>query len=166
MTVRSALKLPAAAVPVFIIGKGRKLDNHQFLKALRPGDKKHLISVVRAFAAKEEYARVTALPSGRKAVVVSLGERPLTLRRAILLARRIITLAKAEKIKSPAVLLDDFAVEGSSRASVAELLAIQFTLAHFDFTAHKTAPKEGWPEVREAYVIATPDLIRGKQSLF
>lgn len=73
----------------------------------------------------------------------------LTRRKLTHLARQVITLAKANKVKRLALSPSSFALKqlGMTKTEVAELLAKNFDLANYEFTTLKTEPKEGWNSV-------------------
>lgn len=81
----------------------------------------------------------------------------MTLRRFRLLCRAIVNTAKAHKIKKIAL---DFAhiqelfksTKNISPELMLQIAAENFEMANFVFTAFKTKPKEGWPEVEEILV--------------
>ena len=82
-------------------------------------------------------------------------KKDITKRKFILLARKIIQVAKQHKIKQIAIAFDNFDFPRLSRLDTAErasLLTQNFEMANFEFTSFRTKPKEGWPEVKEIVI--------------
>jgi leucyl aminopeptidase len=99
---------------------------------------------------------VIKLATGQKSIAVGAGEADkMTRRKLILLIRRIITLAKANKIRKLAVRFQDFDFPNidDSKRDVAELMAINFEMANFAFNKYKTKPDEGWNHIDEIAIV-------------
>ena len=82
-------------------------------------------------------------------------KKDITKRKFILLARKIIQVAKQHKLKHIAIAFDNFDFPRLSRLDTAErasLLTQNFEMANFEFTSFRTKPKEGWPEVKEIVI--------------
>lgn len=101
-------------------------------------------------------------PKGKDGVIRERGEKHLlilnvperekvTQRKLMLLARRVIREALAKKYKQ--VVLDikewRFPQVALSDEDLAEFLAVNFHMAHFEFREFMSPPKEGWSEVRQ-----------------
>jgi len=98
---------------------------------------------------------VVMTASGQKTISIGRGDpKEMNRRKIILLARQIIFLAKANKIKKLAIDLRDFGFAKIRLAEreLAELLAVNFAMANFDFIKYKTPPKEGWNFIEEIMV--------------
>ncbi len=158
MNIQLAQKTKNSSVPVFFLKNKEKAKEHNFFKLLSGEDKDY----IRLFLDKngdDDFCRSLLLPSGKKAIVVFAKEnKKAPLRKMIISMRRIISLARKEKIKELAVNLDDFPVPGSKDDDIAELMATQFELANFEFNAYKAVPKEGWSFVQKTQICA--DLTR------
>lgn len=95
----------------------------------------------------EKESSVFLLPSGKKQINVGIGPiKEFNRRKFIIAARKIITLAKSNKIKKISVDFSDFVLPmlKMKPEEIAETLAANFELANFEFVKYKTKPKEGW----------------------
>lgn len=148
----------ATAVPVMIIKDGAALERHSFFKSLAPGDRAHLTAFQKKSPIKESHNHFIFLPSGREVLLLGVPNKDrFTHRKAILAARRIVWVARREKIKELTVSLEDFKTAEYSRdtAALAEILAAQWEIANFEFFTYKTAPREGWNFVERIEVVAS-----------
>ncbi len=97
---------------------------------------------------------------GRRSLVIGI-EKPekINHRRAILLARQIISLAKANRLKRLVLNFPDFTFPELklSDEEKAELLIVNFELANFEFTQYKTPPEDGWNFVEEIVITGKID---------
>lgn len=111
--------------------------------------------IARVCITEEKDSAVFVLPNGQKEIQAGIGaKKEFTERKLHLLGRKIITLAKANKIKNLAIHFADF--EKLTRVKgreLMELLAKNFELADFEFIEYKTKPEEGWRFVEEIIVI-------------
>ncbi|MDP3893415.1 M17 family metallopeptidase, partial [Nocardioides sp.] len=166
MNIQLVQKVKNSSAPVFFLKNKAKAKEHDFLKLLPKEDRDYFVrfldkngSTNSPQGGDEDFLRPLLLPSGRKAVIVLEKENKKSpLRKTIISMRRIISMARKEKIKDVAVNLGDFLVAGSKEDDMAELMATQFELANFEFNAYKTVPKAGWNFIHEAQVYA--DLTR------
>ncbi len=159
MNIQISTKIKSSAVPVIFLRNTSKAEKHDFIKALPKEDSAYIARFL-SKNGDDEFARVLILPSGGRAIVIFEKENKKSpLRKTIISMRRVISLARREKIKEIAVNLDDFMVSGSSEEEIAELMATQFELANFEFNEYKTAPKVGWNFVENVFIC-------GKDSLF
>jgi len=115
---------------------------------------------------KQKDSDVFVLPGGRKSIVIGVSEPEKTSRRKlILLARQIVSLAKANRMKKIAVKFSDFSFPNVrlSDRDLGELLATNFEMANFEFVKYKTPPPEGWNFVEEVTVVgkASAEVKRG-----
>ena len=85
-------------------------------------------------------------------------ERPLNRRKLIVFLRKIITTAKQNKLKHISVAWSDIRSMGGTDITdqeLAELMAVAFEMANFEFTTYKTKPEEGFPAVETMVVVGT-----------
>ena len=103
---------------------------------------------------EEKDSAVFALPNGQKEIQTGIGpKKEFTARKLHVLPRKLIALAKANKVKKFAIRFEDFEKLTSVKdTALAELLAKNFELANFEFVEYKTKPKEGWRFVEEIVV--------------
>lgn len=100
----------------------------------------------------QKESSVLLLPSGKKQIQIGIGPiKEFNRRKLIIASRKIISLAKTNKIKKLTVDFSDFLFSQLKMkpAEIAELLAANFELANFEFVKYKTKPKEGWDFVEE-----------------
>ena len=91
----------------------------------------------------------------KKKMVIGVGKKEdMTKRKFILLARQVISLAKAKKIKNISFDLGEFKFDhlGLSDHDTAKILAVNFKMANFEFVKFKTKPKDGWNFVENVFV--------------
>ncbi|MDO8518224.1 MAG: leucyl aminopeptidase [bacterium] len=84
---------------------------------------------------------------------------PLTQRKFILLMRKVVAVAKQNKIPSIAIDFKDiksFAPKSFSDNEVGKVAATAFVMADYEHTAYKTKPKGGFTEVEVVAVLGTP----------
>ncbi len=139
--------LPKGSTPVFLIKDEDKIERHPFYKTLEKPDREYLVKFQKNFPVKKEHNHPLVLPGGLKVLLIGLGEKTkFSHRKAILAARRVIVVAKKEKVKNLAVYLDDFLAKENkdNQKTLAEVLATQMELANFEFVKYKTPEPNGW----------------------
>ena len=85
---------------------------------------------------KQKESQVLVLPGGQKNIVLGVaGPEKMTRRKLIILARQIITFAKANQVKKIALKLEDFSFPKAkvSKEEIAEIFATNFLMADFEF---------------------------------
>jgi leucyl aminopeptidase len=95
--------------------------------------------------------------NGEKTLVIKSPEKKeINRRKLVLLARKIIQEAKKHRAKKIAVDFSDLNFKAVSRKpeEIAEILAVNFEMANYEFVKYKTKPKEGWNFVEEVRIIA------------
>jgi leucyl aminopeptidase len=95
-----------------------------------------------------------------KQIIIAVPEpTKFTWRKAILLAREVVTRAKAEKVKKIAIVFDDFLFEKMEKtpAEIAQMLATNFEMANYEFNQYKTKSKEEMRGVEEVVVTGSID---------
>ncbi|MDP3948508.1 MAG: leucyl aminopeptidase family protein [bacterium] len=160
MNIQLVQKIKNSSVPVLFLKNKGKAKKHDFFKLLSKENKNY----IGRFLDKngdDEFSRSLLLPSGKKAIVILVKENKgkYPLRKTIISMRRIILLARKEKIKDIAVNLDDFISETRDKRQeteeMAELMATQFELANFEFNAYKAVPKTGWNFVENVSIVGS-----------
>ncbi len=94
------------------------------------------------FLSEEKESYVALLKSNQKAIYLGIGpKKEVNLRKFILIARKIISLAKANKVKRLAINFSDFQIPQLrlSDERIAEILATNFEMANFEFVDYKTS---------------------------
>ncbi len=136
-------KLSRAAVQVLIGEDARAIEWHPFVQVLLKDDRAYLRTALRGMRIEPSLSRALVLPSGRKVLLLGIAS-PLRHRQAIVLMRRMVVLARAERAMACDVHLKDFITAKGAAEDCAELFALQCELANFEFTKYKTPPKEGF----------------------
>ncbi|MBI4034100.1 MAG: leucyl aminopeptidase family protein [Candidatus Brennerbacteria bacterium] len=140
MTIKVAGKIDKNAVPVLVLREKQKPDSHPFFNRDFVG-----------FAPREGgYEHVLILAGGRRVLVFGVPEG-FNHRKSIKLMRRVVQVARRERIDKITLNLKDF---GTS----AEVLAAQLEMANFEFVQYKEKPKEGWFFVKEIDVFSKKDI--------
>ncbi len=146
--------LPKDVVRVIVVKSNIDIAAHPFFKDTPRENKKYLEAIVKRLEKEREFADIVLLPlGGMYALLISL-DTNAAWRRMILTMRKVIAVARKERMRKLAVRLEDFIPRGDAIAPeiVAEVMALQFELANFDFVEHKTPPKEGWSFVQDALI--------------
>lgn len=134
----------------FCYTRQMKLLKFNFVKA-PPKDK----SAARVALAPKKESEVLLLPTGQKQIVVGVSEYKKVTRRAlILLFRKVISLAKQNRIKKLALDLEDFDFKHLKleMRDLAEIAAAAFEMANFEFVKYKTKPSDGWNFVEQIFI--------------
>src|SRR3989338_811200 len=115
----------------------------------RPKDKNIARIVLR-----EGNESVVGVQGGKKVIYIGLGDGlRLNRRKLVSLARKVVVLAKGAKISCVALDFKDFVKNFEDAASeLAEVLAVNFELANFEFVKYKSRPRDGWNFVKEIFV--------------
>jgi leucyl aminopeptidase len=97
---------------------------------------------------------------GRMSISLSIGKREeMTRRKLISLVRRVVSSAKAAKVKKVAINFADFIFPhlDITKEELAELIAVNLEMANFEFTKYKSKPKEGWSTLTECVIVMKGD---------
>ncbi|MDO8752146.1 MAG: M17 family peptidase N-terminal domain-containing protein, partial [Candidatus Wolfebacteria bacterium] len=90
--------------------------------------------------------------NGRREIQIGIGKKKeFTKRKLFLLPRKIISQAKANKLKKIALNFDEIQklLPREKEEEVAEIIAANLELANFEFVKYKTKPEEGWDFIEE-----------------
>ena len=145
------------SLPVFLLKDGEAVERHQFFSLFSSEDQRYITAFATKAPVKDGHTHLLFTPSGREAVLMGVAPRSAwNHRRMFLAARRLIAFARREKIKQILVHFDDWSVSlfAKDRAALAEIVAIQFEMANFEFTHYKTPPAEGWSFVERIGVFS------------
>lgn len=156
MEIKLSKTISKSSAPVFLIKDEDRIDRHEFFKFLSIEDKKYLISFQKNFPVKKEHSHPLVLPSGIKVLVIGIGEKAkFNNRRAIVAARRVVAVARRERIRDLAVNLNDFLAKDNNENQkfLAEVLAANFQMANYEFVKYKTPQAEGWSFVQTIEVL-------------
>ncbi|MEK7632055.1 MAG: leucyl aminopeptidase [Patescibacteria group bacterium] len=166
ITVRAATA-PSARAIFLLMAQGADLKQHPWFKRLPAAVQQTALALVRAreFTGKTDEVRVIPFGSAaRTLVLLGLGERKnFTHRQAMLVARKIIVVAKQHKLLDVALTFADVQVSGWSAEQLGQLLAENFQLAHYDYTRYRTVPKGGWPQVKNVQMLCSANALRDVQ---
>lgn len=90
----------------------------------------------------------------QKKIILGIEEKEkINRRKLMILVRKIVTLAKTNKIKSISLELPDFKFPGAKMPDeeLAEFLAVNLEMANYQFNLYKQKPKEGWDEIEQVF---------------
>ena len=105
--------------------------------------------------------------NGKKTLYLKCDEK-MTLRKLFLLIRKMIVMAKNARVEKIAFNFDDFPnLLSLAELELAEIIGTQLDFANYEFTDYKTPPKEGFPSIKEVFIIDCPkvcqaDVLKGK----
>src|SRR3990167_3083009 len=88
------------------------------------------------------------------------GDTFLNRREFVLVIRKIIATAKANKIKSIAIdykEIKSLAPKDMGDYEIGRVAGTAFVMADYEHNTYKTKPKEGWGQIEIAAIIKTPD---------
>lgn len=101
---------------------------------------------------KESYLRES---DGKKSLIVGIEKRDkINLRKAILIPRKIVSLARSMRLKRLSFNLRDLLILGrdTTEEDMAELISTNLEMANFEFTSYKSPPEEGFNFIEEIYI--------------
>ena len=134
-----------------------KPDSHPLWRQLRSQDKKQVGRYFKAkeFTGKDTEAKVLLRHPKGKILLFGLGEKSKwTARKLVLLARRIIMLAKAEHIPTLALAPEPLAASGLSTERVAQTVVENAVMASYDFLQYKQKPDNGFKVKQLALLVS------------
>ncbi len=112
--------------------------------------------VVFVSLSEKEETDIFVAPDGRRSIVIGIGKKKdFNRRKLIIAARKIVAYAKKNNIKKFSINFSDF-IFGNlkmTNGEIAEILAVNFEMANFEFIKYKTPPKIGWKFIEEIFVI-------------
>src|SRR3989338_1197121 len=85
---------------------------------------------------------------------------PLTRREFVLIMRKVVATAKANKIKSITLDYKDIkslAPKDMGDYEIGRVAGTAFVMADYEHNTYKTKPKEGWGQIEIAAILKTPD---------
>lgn len=171
MEIKNSKLILKTETPVFLLRDEDRIDRHAFFKFLDKLDRDYLLNFQKNFPIKKENSYPIVLPSGYKVLVMGVGSKlALNNRKVIITARRIISMARAEKLKNLAINFGDFIIRDNKEDQklLAEVLAMQMEMANYEFVKYKTPKSDGWFFIQEINIfsedgkILGDSLVRGK----
>jgi len=124
------------------------------------------IDVVLGEGGKKDFVKVAFDPkvaesffiekNGEKILKIKSPEKKeINRRKYILLARKIVAETKKYRVKKIAIDFADlnFSAVSKKAEELAELLAVNFEMANYEFVRYKTKPKEGWNFVEDIQIV-------------
>ncbi len=115
------------------------------------------IDVAAVSLSMKKDSEVHVLPSGQKSLVLGTGKRrEVNGRKLVMLPRQIIGLAKHHRINKLVINFQDFIFPHlkMKESGIAELLAVNFEMANFEFIEYKTPTEQGWGFVEEITIVS------------
>lgn len=100
---------------------------------------------------EEKVVRFERIEGGSILAIPAPAKKNMNRRRLITLSRRMVQTAKQHKLRKVAIPFESFSkLKGSKNPrDCAALVAQNFVMASYDFTAFKTPPKEGYDQLEE-----------------
>lgn len=146
LTKQSIKELDGIFIPIFL--KQNKIVAYgEVLKLLQSADRAIIMAELKRHPIKAGETRFVAISSGQRILIA--GFESIDRKNMALAMRKFTRAAKAERLERLGLNLDDLAKDELAASELAELLATEGLLAHYDFgEVFKTEPKEGWPRVR------------------
>ena len=80
-------------------------------------------------------------------------EEKMNLRKLFLLVRKMVALAKGVRAEKIAFNFNDWKLVKISDQELGELIGTQLDFANYEFTEYKTPPEDGFPLIKEVFVI-------------
>jgi leucyl aminopeptidase len=145
--VKNLKARPAAAGLVLTYFAKDKPASQPFWRQLKATDKKQVERYFQAkeFIGKEGEAKVLLGGSKTKIFLLGLGERSKwNTRRLILLTRKLIVLAKSERIASINLAVEQLGASGLSTDRLAQTVAENAVMANYDFLQYKQKADNGF----------------------
>lgn len=136
------------AVAIF---ENKRLAKHSLLKDLPREDLAYLEKIAPRVDLRGGQSRLIHLPSDPNISVLLMGlgkESAWQVRSMTTTVRKVITLAKENRINSLAISLGDLSVKGLTKDKLLGLIAQNLMMANYAFNDFITKPDEGWPEVK------------------
>lgn len=126
-------------------------------------NKKFLETVIEKFDAEDKSAKLIHLPEAEKygnfsVILLGLGERSkFNFKKYSYAIRRIVKIAKTERLKDIAISINDFDFE-YGLSDLVQGAAKELLVADFEFNKYITPPKEGWPKLNSIYIFTDSKL--------
>lgn len=155
---------PAANVVLTYFSK-EKPEAHPLWRGLPMADKRLVQRFFkgREFSGKEGEARALARVGSGKIVLLGLGERPSwRQRQLVLVSRRAVAAAKAERAPYLTLALPPLAVAGVSAERLAQTMAENAVMAEYEFTKYKAKDDSAFA-VKGMYVLVGKSDVRAAQ---
>ena len=143
-----------------------KVTSHPLARNLRTNEKRLLERCFRAkeFTGKASEVKVLPRAGSGKILLVGLGERKAwSLRRAVLMARRVVATAKAEKAAQVTLALAPLAVTDLSIGRLAQAVAENAIMAGYEFTKYKQKVDNGF-QVRGLTLVVDKSALSATQA--
>lgn len=118
-------------------------------------EKKDFVRIT--FDSKVPESRFVVGKNGEETLIIKSSEKKdINRRKFILLCRQIIQEAKKHRIRKIEINFSDLNFKSVSKKpeEIAEIAAVNFEMANYEFVKYKTKPKEGWNFVEEVKIIA------------
>jgi leucyl aminopeptidase len=124
-------------------------------KTSAPRVSKHVgLATVRV--SRQPHDEVVVDHEGIKTIILGVEDpKNITRRKIILIIRKIVCLAKTNRIKRVILNLDDlkFSKSNTDIQDIATLVGTNAEMANYEFNIFKTRPKEGWKSLEELVVV-------------
>jgi leucyl aminopeptidase len=137
----------------FYIFNLEEIKKHPFFENLSKEDKEFLLKIIENNKESESNFFVLPLASNPSKKVIILKKKEKWLLRYLQQdIRKIIQLAKDNKIKNLALFLKDFSHPSLDDKKITETLSTNILMADFAFLKYKQTPKSGWPKIEKIFL--------------
>jgi len=157
LKITSTKKILKDAGLVFIVRGKERIESHCFFKNLSPNERRHLLFFEKSQKSEEIYDKALFLERG-KVFILRIPE-DFNHRKSIILMRRVVFLAKKERVAKILVNFEDFKSRNSPDLKVlAEVLATQLEIANFEFIQYKEKNKKDYFFIEQVYVFSNNNI--------
>lgn len=142
---------PATRGIVLALFQDAAPTKHPWFASLPTGAKQTILAFTKAKEFEGKPGEVQVIPFGspvRRVVLLGLGAQPdWNRRKATLVSRQVVVVAKQHKIADVALRLDDLQLPNVGVESLSQLVAENAQLADYNFIQYRKTPKGGWPKL-------------------
>jgi leucyl aminopeptidase len=133
--------------PCFFVLNAEKMSMKILFKNPKRLNKNHALVCI----GTEKFDQVIKEKSTRKIILGIADQKKITARKLIILIRKIVSLAKVNKIQSLTIKLADFQFPQIklTQQELAEIMTTNLEMANYQFNQYKEKPKEGWEEIEQ-----------------
>lgn len=111
--------------------------------------------IARVVLLETKEVEITRTKTGGREIRIGIDSfKKMTRRKLQTLFRRVINIAKQNRIRQLSLDMNDFAFAALALpiADIGEMCAVNMQLANYEFNRYKTKPKEGWNTVEKIFV--------------
>ncbi|GIW65247.1 MAG: hypothetical protein KatS3mg093_226 [Candidatus Parcubacteria bacterium] len=159
MIIKTLENFTKDKILILVLKQGSDIKKHPFFNFLNAYDQKYVLNFIKQNNINPGKEYLLLLPSLRQIILFGeVNENKFNHRKAIYLSRRIVVKSKNFKKYNLIVCFNDFKAENNNvlNEELAQILAMQFELANFEFLDYKTNKENNF--VSEIQVWISKDL--------